>query len=497
MLSLKKINLFIRSHPLFLLLLPFFFVLHGFVLNYDSVPPGDAFFLLGKYIIAIIIIVAIFWFFYKDLIKASLMALCIMAFQFFFGNILDLLKDYLPETILRYRYMLPFGLLFFISLFILLKKRKKSLSRLTTYLNLLLTILILLETVFLIIKIPVVKQIKAFHPAAEGFTICDSCSKPDIFLIIPDQYAGYTALKDVFHFENAVFENELRARGLYIAKRSRSNYNFTPFSVASILNMELLSLKKGQQNYATVHYSYEVIRNSRVLKFLSASGYRFYNCSIFDFDGQPAHKYSAFLPYGINLVTAQTFTTRIEDDFRQDILDGKFGLKKLQKKLAYENLEFNNRIIDLTARISAEKANEPKFVYTHLMMPHYPYYFDSKGDRLPLEKLKGLNRTNANDYIEYLQYSNKKLLELIDNILAYSSSPPIIIILSDHGLRHPEKNVDPAYDFINLNAVYFPNRNYGQFYDTITNVNQFRVIFNSYFNQQLPLLNDSTTNLRD
>jgi hypothetical protein len=36
---------------------------------------------------------------------------------------------------------------------------------------------------------------------------------------------------------------------------------------------------------------------------------------------------------------------------------------------------------------------------------------------------------------------NKRLLELIDNILAGSVSPPLIIVLSDHGFRHPEKNV--------------------------------------------------------
>ena len=115
----------------------------------------------------------------------------------------------------------------------------------------------------------------------------------------------------------------------------------------------------------------------------------------------------------------------------------------------------------------------------------------------PLEKLGGLNRVNANDYIEYLQYGNKRLLELIDNILAGSVSPPLIIVLSDHGFRHPEKKADPAYDFINLNAVYFPDGNYSQFYDSISNVNQFRLIFNQYFGQRLPMLKDSTTSLRD
>jgi len=488
---------FIKTKPLFHLLFSIFFVFHGFTVYYDSVPIGEALWLTLQYIGISILIAGILWLFYRDIIKASVATLMIMAFHFFFGNFLDFVKDHFPPTILRYRYMIPFIIFIFLLLFIWLKKRKKSLFIFTFYLNILLAILIIVDAGWLITKIPAAKEKKIFNPEAEGFTICDTCNKPDIFFIIPDQYAGYTALKDVFDFDNVDFENELKARKFYIAKKSISNYNFTPFSVASTLNMDLLSLKKGPQNYNTVGYSYEVIRNSRVLKFLSSNGYRFYNCSIFDFDDQPAHKYSAFLPYGIKLVTAQTFTTRLAEDFRQDILDGKLGLKNLQKKIAYDNLHFNDQIMDLTAKIAAEKINEPKFVYTHLMMPHYPYYFDSKGNSLPIEKLGGLNKVNANDYIEYLQYGNKRLLELIDNILKNSVSPPLIIVLSDHGFRHPERKVDLAYDFINLNAVYFPDGNYGRFYDGISNVNQFRLIFNQYFGQRLPMLKDSTTSLRD
>jgi hypothetical protein len=51
---------------------------------------------------------------------------------------------------------------------------------------------------------------------------------------------------------------------------------------------------------------------------------------------------------------------------------------------------------------------------------------------------------------------------------------------------------DSRYDFMNLNAVYLPNHNYAGLYDSITNVNQFRAVFNNLFHVQLPLLKDST-----
>src|SRR4030095_12294418 len=185
----------------------------------------------------------------------------------------------------------------------------------------------------------------------------------------------------------------------------------------------------------------------------------------------------------------------VASDFRQDMLDGKWGIK-FQREQAYQNLQFNDAIIDLTKKIAAEKTSTPKFIYTHLMLPHSPYYFDSKGHPSPLSKFTGKNRWNEKDYIEYLQYSNGKILELVDHILSFSYSPPIIIILSDHGFRREQENVNPLHEFINLNAVYFPDKNYQLLYDSITNCNEFRVVFNSYFNQHLPLLKDSTVNLR-
>jgi len=70
------------------------------------------------------------------------------------------------------------------------------------------------------------------------------------------------------------------------------------------------------------------------------------------------------------------------------------------------------------------------------------------------------------------------------------------MILSDHGFRYEDKNFHPANEFMNLNAVYFPDKNYKEVYDSITNVNEFRVIFNKYFDQQLPILRDTIINLR-
>src|SRR6185436_16515574 len=151
---------FIKAKPLFLLLFPFFFVFHGFTAYYDSVPVGEALWLTLEYIGVSILITGILWLLYRDIIKASIATLFIMAFHFFFGNFLDFFKDHFPPTILRYRYLILFCIFIFLFLFIWLKKRKKSLFMFTFYLNILLAILIIVDAGSLISKIPAAKEKK-------------------------------------------------------------------------------------------------------------------------------------------------------------------------------------------------------------------------------------------------------------------------------------------------------------------------------------------------
>ena len=107
------------------------------------------------------------------------------------------------------------------------------------------------------------------------------------------------------------------------------------------------------------------------------------------------------------------------------------------------------------------------------------------------------NQVLQKEYIEYLQYCNQKFLELIDHIFKTSRRPPIIIFMGDHGFRHFIKDVDHQYYFMNLNSIYLPDKNYRQFYDSMSMVNEFRVLLNTQFNQHLPLLKDTTVFLQE
>jgi hypothetical protein len=88
-------------------------------------------------------------------------------------------------------------------------------------------------------------------------------------------------------------------------------------------------------------------------------------------------------------------------------------------------------------------------------------------------------------YVNQVQYLNKKVLSAIDTILAESKTPPIIIIQGDHGpwMQPPNRRM-----WI-LNAYYLPENN-DKLYKTITPVNTFRLVFNTYFGGKYEMLKD-------
>ena len=406
-----------------------------------------------------------------------------------------MLKKWVPGTFLvKYVFLLPAALILFIILFIIIKKRKAPLLRLSFYLNLLLTLLLLSDIVLLTGK--VITKKKPSYSLPNGFVACDSCSRPDIYFILADEYAGNTELKDLFQFNDSIFLHQLDTLNFYTVAESSSNYNYTPFSVASILNMNYLDLKGKNRTMPDLTYSYEAIRDNKLLQFLRSDNYKFYNYSVFDFEGQPARIKESFLPAKTRLITSQTFISRFNKEIRFNLVS-RWKSKSNLKILTYANRNNNENIYNLTWKLAEQKTTTPKFVYTHLMMPHYPYYFDKNGKEQPFETLLENNQVNKEAYIEYLQYANKKLIELVEHILKSSATAPIIVLMGDHGFRHFKKPVANKYYFLNLVSVYLPSKRYTGFHDSLTGVNLFRTLLNTELGQKLPYLKDSSSYLVD
>lgn len=201
---------------------------------------------------------------------------------------------------------------------------------------------------------------------------------------------------------------------------------------------------------------------------------------------------NSFLPARTGLITSQTFLGRVWKDILFNVATGKLGIKSIEKKIVYSQLHTNHDFTRLTLGIAAQKTASPKFVYTHLMMPHYPYYFDSEGKALPFDSLVEGRQQSKQNYVGYLRYCNKKILQLTDAILETSSAPPVIILTGDHGFRYFQRKENRKYCFMTLAAVYLPTGDYSGFHSDISGVNLFPALLNTQFRQHIPLQKDST-----
>ena len=140
---------------------------------------------------------------------------------------------------------------------------------------------------------------------------------------------------------------------------------------------------------------------------------------------------------------------------------------------------------------------EPTFTFAHLLLPHPPFVFNSDGTFLTPDQAMG--RTMSESYIAQVEYANRKILTLVDELLANSKTPPVIIVQSDEG-PYPEigriKGVDwrTASDeelsqkIRILNAMYIPGATRSDYSELATPVNTFRTVFNTVFGADMEMV---------
>jgi hypothetical protein len=484
----------LRSINLYLFLLPVFFVLHGYAEYYNLIPAIKATKFTVTYLAGTLIIFFLLRLFLKNSTKAALYSFLIMLIYFFFGAFQDFITEkFAGNFITRYSFLLPVLLIILIAVFLLLKRSKQKFERLKLYLNTLMLLLLIFDISNLVIKINRKKTAIAMMDAS--LPVCKDCLKQDIYLVVADGYSGNTALKKYFSYDNSRFEDQLKEKGFFVSDSSFSNYNYTIFSIGSLLNMNYLNIPGYYNGKDDLPVAFDAIRNSELLNYLQKENYTIYNHSIFDIKSHPPQVRSTLMDFEKDLLTTQTFLYRIKRDLGYHLITT-FKMKFLQREAeSTRTLELlNNKIIDsLTRSVALEKTSHPKFIYTHLMMPHWPYYFDSIGTRIPDDMLTEAHHADRKAYTSYLEYTNRKISELIENIQQQTNNEAIIILLSDHGCRDCLEN-DPKKgntELLNISAVYFPDKKYAGFYKGISNVNLFRVVLNNQFNKKLSLVKDS------
>jgi hypothetical protein len=147
-------------------------------------------------------------------------------------------------------------------------------------------------------------------------------------------------------------------------------------------------------------------------------------------------------------------------------------------------------ILDQLPRLTS--IPEPKFVFAHLIVPHVPFVFAADGSILTdpgyysNELYEPVDREHlVQGYLNQVAFIDNQIVEVVRQIIEHSSPPPIIVLQGDHGLENENR-------LTILNAYYLPENGSAGLYPSITPVNTFRYIFNTYFDGQYELLPDTS-----
>ncbi|WEK35547.1 MAG: hypothetical protein P0Y53_23935 [Candidatus Pseudobacter hemicellulosilyticus] len=442
----------------------------------------------------------LFRYLFRSAHKAALLVTTATGLYLFYGTIQDALAaNVLGKAIYRDHKLLPLlaGLLLLLG--IILGRTKRPLLRLTRYLNTLLLVLLLLNGGRMGMQAgwgTSGAHAVTSKPAPVAGRICDTCAKPDIFLLLLDEYTGLDMLREKWDYSNDPFVRTLREQQFFVADHPSSNYSYTPFSMAATFEMEYPGWVKDLGQIQAQDYTYAAnrISGSTALRYLQGSGYRLVNNSIFDIQDQPSQYDPGFLSLKFQLLTARTCWPRLKRSWFWGINVGRFfrlgGPGEGNREMVRKG---NQGILDRVYALAGDTAGGPRFVYTHLMLPHEPFLYDSLGRPAPPVDagVEGSTEGKKAAYLQYLVHANGVVGKLVRHIREQTGDRAVILVLSDHGFR--QMDMDWVVKNINNNfsAVYLPKKNYESYYDTLSNVNQFRVLFNSLFDAGFTVLKDS------
>jgi hypothetical protein len=484
-------------------LLPIWYLIHGNYENLGLVPARANLILFLKYELVSMAFFFLSYFLLRDKSKTIVLALTLFFLYFGFGYYHDFLKDHFPNNLISsYKFLLPIILLLVALVRICLNRSSGKHKVLISYTKYLIVLLIVLDVVLLSTSV-FTKRYKenslVSNTAALKITPCDK-PRPDIYFIVLDEYPSSPSLKQDLRFDNHQLDSLLKASGFYISENSNSNYNVTPFSLASTFHLDYLKAGMHKELISSKLFMQAVhtFSDNKVVDYLQSLNYEVKNYGCFNLEAKHTAVKSYFEDRYQSQIDNQTMYSRFMRDVSwqfkmKNIFTGKFRLPDSYKKSKELHLYRNSfNWEQLLSEFAEDKGKGNKFVYAHLMLPHEPFYLNGDGS-FTSDSAVITNSQNFRDaFINQVIYTNKLIEQLVESIKKSGNSKEKVIILEgDHGYRFYEKK-DRLKEFRNLNAYYFSDRDYRLLYDNISPVNSFRIVLNKYFCADLPLLKDTS-----
>jgi len=340
----------------------------------------------------------------------------------------------------------------------------------------------------------------ALQPPPEQPALLPASPMPDFYYIILDGYGREDILADLYGVDNSEFLSALRERGFFVASASRANYGQTSLSLASSLNMAYLDSvgeSVGSESSDQLPIA-RLVRFSLLREIFGRHGYQFIalptgyrRTEIDNADLFPRPTSPAITPFESQVLETIGLGPALIQLARLGVVSALPGYAAHRDRLEFAFSEL--------ARLATSPG--PKFVFAHIILPHPPFVFDAGGNVVNPEHLFQLQDGNefagSDDkyragYSAQIEYTNRRVLQLVDQILAAEGLRPVIVLQADHGpgvglnWLSPE-TTDLRERMSIFNAYYAPQAE-GSLYPEITPVNSFRVLLNEYLGYSFALL---------
>ena len=446
----------------------------------------------------------------RDLRRAALLTSLAGLLFFSYGHAYDSLGQLrgLGAQFARHRFLIPVWAAVFLAVSAIVIRKRASARSITPILNVvgLAALMMPLLSLAAFFSRAQADEARATRIPAVVLRPSTDEPSPDIYYIILDGYARSDTMADAIGLDNSEFIAFLERQGFFVAKESRSNHNWTSLSLSSSLNLTLaqhLGANMLPGYYPTPFIDF--IRHSLVRRSLEEVGYR---TVAFQSGYLPTEWIDSevYLGPATDSLPAQSrgfqpnaFESMLLDTtLLQPVLNWPplgFELKATPTRNQSYPYDVLRAIIlsefDHLARPLPLEA--PRLVFAHVVAPHRPYLFTASGEaRNPDEPFTLMEAEDGggNDrdlYRDQAAYITARAQEVIQSILSNSDTPPVIILQADHG---PGLGMGEEVRTAILNAILIREDCRSMLYPSITPVNTFRVVFNCYFDANLPRVED-------
>lgn len=492
--KLSSYNLVI--HPFLIAVFPVLFL---YAQNIDELTLNDAILPAILLLVFTFILLISVNLLFRNWLKSGLFVTLFVILFFSYGHVFDIIEG-LPKIgylLCRKRCMLLLYGILFAATFYFIFRTRKDLRKTTDVLNIVAASLVLIS--FARIGLHNINSenpdIKNRLNNNEKYLSQDASpidTRRDIYYIILDGYASSASLLEFYSFDNHEFVDHLQASGFSVTDNFYSNYATTFMSLVSSLNMDYLNFLSDIVKNKTKdrRIVYHMIKDNKVKAILRSYGYKYIHFK----SGWGPTDYNSYAD--VNIQCGKT------NEFLMILIQTSI-LKAFEDQIIGD--DSRERILCSFSKLSEMPGIEgPKFIFAHILAPHPPYIFNQSGER-PADtelQLDGNVWERKEAYIEQLRFINRKVEEMIDDIIANSETPPVIVIQADHGSASSWWEADdegwdenPSDDMLRermriLNAYYLPVGDHCITPATVTPVNTFRLIFNTYFNTQFEMLDD-------